>query len=122
MNWGIIAPVIIALVAPVGAYLLAARKMSGKIGTSDAAQLWKESASIRDDYRTQLLQANERAISLEIRMAKAEEANSLLVRENYELRHKIEDLEAIVTAQAATIVRLEALVAAQREALGNGPT
>lgn len=36
------------LVTAVGGYLVAARRFSGKIGSSEAADLWKESASIRE--------------------------------------------------------------------------
>jgi chromosome segregation ATPase len=125
VNWGVVgavAGIVGAVVAPIGVYLVAARRMSGKVATSDAAQLWQEAGSIRDDYRAQLLQANERAVSLEIRMAKAETENSECRRENYELRHKVEDLEQMVSSQAETIRSLQALVKAQREELGNGPT
>lgn len=38
---------IVGLIGPVGAYLVAARKMSGKIATTEATQLWEESAAIR---------------------------------------------------------------------------
>jgi septal ring factor EnvC (AmiA/AmiB activator) len=39
---------VVGLVGPVGAYLVAAHRMSGKIATTEAAQLWAESASIRE--------------------------------------------------------------------------
>lgn len=39
---------IVGIVGPVGAYLVAAHKMSGKIATTEAAQLWEESKAIRD--------------------------------------------------------------------------
>ena len=122
MEGAVIASIAVALIAPVGAYLLAARKMSGKIGTSDAGQLWQESKAIREDYRSQLLQSNERALSLEIRMAKAETANSDLRRENDELRRKIDDLESLVKKQSGVIEALQTVVEAQRKELGNGPS
>ncbi len=40
--------IIVAVVGPLGAYIATARKMSGKIATSDAQQLWEESRSIRE--------------------------------------------------------------------------
>jgi len=43
-----IAIIIVAFIGPIGAYFLAARKMSGNVGTSEAEQLWAESKAIRD--------------------------------------------------------------------------
>jgi hypothetical protein len=40
--------ILVALISPLGAYLVAAHKMSGKIATTEAAQLWEESRSIRE--------------------------------------------------------------------------
>lgn len=96
MDPAVLIPIVIAIITPIGAYVLAARRMSGKIGTSDAEQLWEESRSIREDYRTRLLQANERALSLEVRMAKAEATNNELMQENYECKRKVAELESLV--------------------------
>lgn len=49
-----IGAIVIALVAPVGAYILAARQMSGKIATSEAKQLWEESRAIREWSTTEI--------------------------------------------------------------------
>jgi hypothetical protein len=40
--------VLAAAIGPIGAYLVAARRLSGKINNSDAEQLWAESKAIRD--------------------------------------------------------------------------
>lgn len=96
MEWAILVPVAVALIAPVVTYVVAARKMSGKIATSDASELWEESRSIRDDYRMRLLQANERALSVEVRLASIEARNTDLERENYMLKQRIAELEEIV--------------------------
>lgn len=50
-----IAAIAVAVVAPVGAYLLAARKMSGKIQTSEAVDLWAESKAIREWSQQEIL-------------------------------------------------------------------
>jgi hypothetical protein len=118
VDWTILVPLAIALVAPVGAYVLAARRLSGRIATTEAAQLWAESASIRDDYRTRLLQAEERALSVEIRMSALETKNNELTRENYQLIHRVEACETAMTARLETIATLEATVQQQREELG----
>lgn len=77
----------VALVGSLGTYLAVVRKLSGKIGTSEAASLWEESAAIRADYREQLAAAARRSAVLEQRVARCD-------RENRELRRKVEHLEA----------------------------
>lgn len=77
----VISPSIIALVAalaaPVVTYIVAARRFSGKIETTEAADLWKESRDIRK-------WSKERIESLEARVAHLEE-------ENTDLRAKLGD-------------------------------
>jgi uncharacterized coiled-coil protein SlyX len=117
MDWTVLVPVAIALAAPVGAYLLAARKMSGKIATSDATQLWKEAKDIRDDYRVRLIAAGERYTDLEGRVANLERINVELVRENYELKAKVVKLDELVGALRETITTLQGVIAEQRTEL-----
>jgi chromosome segregation ATPase len=113
----VLVPLAIALVAPVGAYLLAARKMSGKIATSDATQLWAEARNIRDDYRSRLIAAGERYSELEARVANLERVNTGLVAENYDLKAKIAELEKLVEAQQKTITSLQSIIESQKEEL-----
>jgi hypothetical protein len=65
--------VIGAFIAPVGAYLLAVRKMSGKIATTEAAQLWEESRAIREWSAARIDKCDEEIIRLkaELEVAKA---------------------------------------------------
>ena len=95
-NLAVIVPFFVAIVAPVGAYLLAARKMSGKVATSDASDLWAESRSIRDDYRSRILWLEERVVVLE-------EGNATLVKEALGCQSKILALETLVAQLRATI-------------------
>lgn len=81
-----------AVVGPLVAYMTAARKLSGRIGTSEASQLWAESKVLRDDYREQLDATNRRQAKLEERVAQLEAANTELAKENIKL--KLEALEA----------------------------
>lgn len=118
MEWGILVPLAVALVAPVGAYVLAARRMSGKIATSDAARLWDESRDIRDDYRQRLLSAAERHVALEQRVATLEGKNNELVRENYEFNSKVLACEGTVAQLRETITTLQATITIQRAELG----
>jgi ubiquinone biosynthesis protein UbiJ len=85
--------VIAAVVAPVGAYLAAARKMSGKIQTSEATQLWEESRAIREwsaerlktcDDEIQALRSTVR--DLLARVDALEKRNVELERENAQLK------------------------------------
>lgn len=65
---------VIGIVGPVGAYLVAARKMSGKIATTEATQLWAESASIREWSAARIDKCDQEIIRLnnELDAAKAE--------------------------------------------------
>jgi predicted RNase H-like nuclease (RuvC/YqgF family) len=81
------------VVAPLVGYLAASRKLSGKIGTSDADALWNESKEIRADYRLQLDEANRRLVKCEGRIAQVEGLNSDLIRENLALQRRIDVLE-----------------------------
>ena len=84
----LVAAVIAAVLGPIGAYLVAARKMSGKIGTSDADQLWAESKAIRD-WSTERMKAQDEEIAnlraelgrLSARCTELEEKNERLQSE-----------------------------------------
>jgi hypothetical protein len=60
-----IIPVIAALAGPVVAYLVAARRFSGKIETTEAADLWRESRDIRKWSRDRIEQLEHRIAHLE---------------------------------------------------------
>lgn len=69
-----------ALIAPLAGYIIASRRLSGKIAYTDSSRLWDAQEEIRLDYRTQLEKANVRIISLEGSVASliATAATSLL--------------------------------------------
>ena len=113
----VIVALIAAVAAPLGAYLLAVRRMSGKIATSDASDLWAESRSIRDDYRERLLESSERASRLEARVAVLEGTNTELGRLNAELSAKVASLEALVVSLRETITALQSTIETQRDEL-----
>lgn len=99
---GVIGGIVIALVGPIGAYIVAARRFSGKIGTSDAAQLWKESKDIRD-WSTKRLEAadaeigelRERVDHLWTRIRGLEKKNDDLIIELDSARARILELEGV---------------------------
>jgi len=112
--------VVAVLIAPLVGYLAASRRLSGKIATSDAEQLWAESKAIREDYRGQIISANKRVARLEERVVVLEQHNSDLSAENEELRKqvaeykvKVQKLQARVTHLEAENDRLTALLANQ---------
>lgn len=115
MELSVLIPVTIALVGPIGAYLVASRRLSGKIGTSEAGDLWKESQSIRNDYRDRLGVADDRTRDLEKRVAKLEELNNDLVRENIHCRGEVAELKATISVLRATITKLEEALTKERE-------
>jgi predicted RNase H-like nuclease (RuvC/YqgF family) len=83
-----------ALIAgPLLGFLAATRRLSGKIGTSDAAQLWEAAESMRKEYRDDLQQANQRVVNLETRVGNLEQANNELSQENMNLKRRVYDLE-----------------------------
>lgn len=85
MSTPVLAAVALAIVGPLLTYLGVVRKLSGKIATSDASQLWKESAAMRDDYRKQLVALNEVIGSLRERLAVLEASNERLTESNERL-------------------------------------
>lgn len=62
----VVGGVITAIISALGAYLLAARRMSGRIETSSAKELWDEAAAIRTDYREQNAGLRRRVTELEV--------------------------------------------------------
>jgi chromosome segregation ATPase len=109
-NWGIALGFLGLILAPVLTYVVATRRMSGKIATSDATDLWKESADIRDDYRDRLQHANDRQVNLEARQAALEARNNELGRENVILQGQIHACERLGDELRATITSLEATI------------
>lgn len=71
--------VVIALVGPLGAYLVSARQLSGKIKNSEASELWAESRSIREWSSERIKECHEHIVELEQRLDELEEENRNLV-------------------------------------------
>lgn len=95
------------MVAPLATYLGVVRRLSGRIKTSDAAQLWEESRSIRE----QLQQRNEYLQTVIDRHAqridRLEETVESLGQRNGELENENRALKKLVEAHEHTITRLE---------------
>lgn len=98
------------LAAPIIGYLAAARKMSGKIGTSEATDLWEAQKNIVEGYREDKNTAAERVSALETRVAALEKDNNALARENIELLRK-----ALASEQTIASLREELLESKKKE-------
>lgn len=90
---------ILALGAPLASYLVAARKLSGKIGSSDASELWLESRSMREWSKAQIE-------ALTARIAAVEQQNATLASANADLVGQIRDLSELLGAARKEIVDL----------------
>lgn len=88
-----IVAVLSVLLSPLIAYVVAARRLSGKVNTSEASELWKESSSIREDYRERLRYADDAIRRLEERVSSLENSNDDLRIENARLRAIIDTLQ-----------------------------
>lgn len=93
----IVGVILVAIVGPLGTYLVAARKLSGKIGSSDASELWQESRSIRDWSQTQIA-------TLTARVAAVEQQNAELANANSGLIQQIRDLSDLLVAARKELV------------------
>lgn len=113
----LLVPILVAAIAALGAYIAAARKLSGKIGTSDASELWKESANIREDYRDRISVSERRTVDLEKRVASLEHENNGLVRENSALVNRIATLEAMIETLKTENEALRQVVDSLQESL-----
>ena len=104
------------LVAALGAYFAIARKLSGKIATSEAGQLWAESSAMRQQF------ADENKL-LRARIDALEERADLLGTDNRALRIKNTELEDRIDAcelENTELKRLNATLQARLDTIENG--
>lgn len=78
---GLIA-LVVAVIAPLATYLVAARRLSGRIKDSEATELWAESRSIRDWSTSRMKELSDEIKELETRLNELEEKNRELAEEN----------------------------------------
>lgn len=81
--------IIVAFIGPIGAYLVAAHKMSGKIATTEAAQLWEESKAIREWSAARIDKCDEEILRLNTELAIAKNRIDELERENRKLNERL---------------------------------
>ncbi len=94
MDAGTVA-IVVALVGPLFGYLAAARKMSGRIQTTEASDLWAESASIREWSASRIKTLNALVAKLENRVDELEQEREELISDKLSLMRRLSDCEAI---------------------------
>lgn len=102
----IVGAVLAAIVAGLASYLAAARKLSGKINTSDAAELWTESRSIREWSAERISALSTQVSELEHRIEVVEGYNLALVNEKQQLLQQIQEHMAALAASRETVATL----------------
>jgi chromosome segregation ATPase len=105
---GALAVMVAAGVAALATYVVAARRASGKIATTEASALWSAAEGMRSELRTALKDANERTVNLERRVADMEGANNALVRENLALQTRNIDLGGTIAQMRRELDALKA--------------
>lgn len=89
-GWAVLAG---AILAPLLSYLLAAKRMSGKIGTTTADELWAESRDIRADYRRQVQDCRDENAKVRNDLAEARNEAAGLRNELADARFEIAGLK-----------------------------
>ncbi len=92
MNPSLLVAIGAFVIGPLVGFLAATRKLSGKIATSDASQLWTAAEAMRKEYRDDLLLSNQRVVALETRVANLETLNHDLSVQNAVLQKRIDVL------------------------------
>jgi chromosome segregation ATPase len=112
------AALVLALIGPIAAYVLAARRLSGKIETSEAKDLWAESRSIRDWSQKRIEGLNDEITKLQLRVSILETSNEELIGENKRLAEQVRQLSATIIKLREEIVHLTEQLKASRNRVG----
>lgn len=87
---GVTVAIVAAAIGPIGAYLIAARRMSGKIANSDAEQLWEESRAIREWSTNRINEYEADIDKLRKELSNLSSRFTALELENRELHNELE--------------------------------
>lgn len=112
--------IFVAFIGPLLTYIVAARKLSGRIRDSDATELWAESRSIREWSAERVKELADHSEQVEARLGEMESANSTLLTENRklirevfglhetirELREQMRSLTDLLEHERAKVTRL----------------
>jgi len=95
--------VVLAAFAGAFTYLGIVRKLSGRIQTTEAAQLWAEADRMRQEYREEIARLQAVVDRYEKRLVEVEQRNTKLAKENYGLTEKVKECEATISALRSEI-------------------
>jgi chromosome segregation ATPase len=98
---------LVGLVGALLTFIGAAWKFRGSVNSSEAGDLWRESASMRSALQGQLDGALSRVTALETRINELEARDIAHERQALEYRRTIDDCQRQNAEQALTIRRLE---------------
>ena len=96
MDSQIILTIIAPIITATGAYMIAKRKTSGSISTSEAATLWKESNELRQEYRKRAEQLEERLEEVNKKLQSVMEELGKLRLNSANMIEKITELKRII--------------------------
>ena len=88
--------IIAVIVGPLVTYLIAARKVSGRIKDSDATELWAESKAIREWSAKRIKELDDHIDKIQQHLDRVEKANGSLTKENHKLTQEIDALRGTI--------------------------
>src|SRR6266545_4410551 len=119
MDTKLVVAILAIIFAPFLTFVVGWRKMSGKIGTTTADQLWEESRSIRADYARRITELSERIVELEKRNRELEATVERLHTEHQKDIEQIGKHDATITEMREIIEGMRILVDELRKEVGN---
>lgn len=96
-----------AILGPLVSFLVAAKRFSGRIDSTEASKLWDESAAMREALQGQLDSALKRVTRLEERAARAESDNNSLQARNIALDRQALEYQRTIDEQRRQIDQLQ---------------
>jgi hypothetical protein len=89
--------VITAAIAALFGFLGVAYKLSGRIATTEAGQLWAEAEKMRLEYREEIGRLQAVVDRFELRVKELEKRNNYLVGDNLNLSKKVQEHEQTIS-------------------------
>jgi hypothetical protein len=86
VNLAFVVAIVAAIAGPLGVYLVAVRRLSGKVSHSAASDLWAESAAIRKDYQLRISELNTVVLRLEATISELRIQVIKISEENFRFR------------------------------------
>jgi chromosome segregation ATPase len=88
--------VVAALIAAAGGYIVAVRRFSGRIGSTEASKLWDAATEMRVEYIARIAELKVEVSGLRERMSAVEIKNTVLSDENERLAEQVHHLSDLL--------------------------